>query len=503
MDDLFDSDVKERGEEHFSPEELSKMIQVHTQSTSSLQTHPENEEIQEVDKEEEKNQPQFNYQDHPHSELVDDQNLQNIIEEGKMDVVDITTISASDPDESFTVYSILVEVELPNGRVRWEVSRRFRQFNELHKALLRNWGGSSMGILPHFPSKAPFQNKNNQQLVHQRRLTLTKYLSELLQKRPDISGKSYEIHSFLETRSRLYGEGPIRKKILIPLPLNGHDVAQVSIGWKLFSLEPGYRVYFAVGKEDNTVRPIHTPKPEPMYEKPPPSSFIASTLAPNKEARFFYKEMEQCEEYKHPLAWEDIDPAHFDALLITGGYTQGVAYQVSNQSLQKLVVKFWKSHSFENSKVVGAIDRGTLVLSRSSFPETRHSVLYSYKTTALPKWIEKVSNYVANTFAPMDAASETDVSCSDQVRRVLSDPENLISGPSIIGKGTWFDDSNAFVVQDHNYFSGRWTGDIYLLIKKMIQHLESKHRKKNLTNGEHSDEEDEEHKEARKALVKI
>ena len=40
-----------------------------------------------------------------------------------------------------------------------------------------------------------------------------------------------------------------------------------------------------------------------------------------------------------------------------------------------------------------------------------------------------------------------------------------MAGPwTLSAKGTLFDNTNAFVVEDGNYVSGRWPGDAYLYV---------------------------------------
>jgi hypothetical protein len=49
--------------------------------------------------------------------------------------------------------------------------------------------------------------------------------------------------------------------------------------------------------------------------------------------------------------------------------------------------------------------------------------------------------------------------CEDEVRGFLSDPlSQMLDGPTTVLKGSAFDHSSAFVVQDGNYISARWPG---------------------------------------------
>jgi putative intracellular protease/amidase len=120
---------------------------------------------------------------------------------------------------------------------------------------------------------------------------------------------------------------------------------------------------------------------------------------------------------------------------------------------------------------LGAICHGVLVLARSRDPQTGKSALHGFRTTCLPKYMEK-SAYLLTGWKLGNYYRTYPAYVEDEVREALASPQDFLRGPfELLRRGTDADDGPAFVVEDGHYVSARWPGDAYLFAKTLLRHL--------------------------------
>jgi putative intracellular protease/amidase len=244
-------------------------------------------------------------------------------------------------------------------------------------------------------------------------------------------------------------------RILVPLPDNDFDITEVSVPWKLIT-RAGHSVTFST-------EAARTARGDPLLL----SGVIFGKLGAEEEAKAFYRELERAPEYNAPLRYRDIDPEAYDALLLPGGHAAGMRQYLGSSELQEKVALFWRT-----GKPVAAICHGVLLLARAQDPETSRALIASYRTTCLPKYMERLA-YLATFWKLKNYYRTYPAYVEDEVRAVLDRPaEQLVRGPFTLGdKGTAQNDAAAFVVEDGKYVSGRWPGDAYLLAKRLLARL--------------------------------
>ena len=244
-------------------------------------------------------------------------------------------------------------------------------------------------------------------------------------------------------------------RVLVPLPDNDFDITEVSVPWHLLT-RAGHSVVFAT-------EAARTPRGDPLLL----SGVVFGQLGAEPEAKSLYRELERAPEYLSPIRYRDIDPDTFDALLLPGGHAPGMRQYLGSAELQHKVCLFWKT-----GRPVAAICHGVLVLARAHDPETSHSVLWSYRTTCLPEYMERTA-YLATFWKVGKYYRTYPTFVEREVRAALERPdEQFVRGPvHLFSKGTANDDSAAFVVEDGKYVSARWPGDAYLLAKRLIARL--------------------------------
>jgi putative intracellular protease/amidase len=248
-----------------------------------------------------------------------------------------------------------------------------------------------------------------------------------------------------------------KQRILVPLPDRDFDVTEVAVPWHVLSAA-GRELVFATetGK---------TPAGDPLLLR----GVIFGQLGADPEPKRFYDELTQARAFIEPIAWADIEPASFDALLLAGGHAPGMRQYLGSEPLQRKVAEFWKL-----GRPVAAICHGVLVLARARDPETGKSLLARRRTTCLPKYLEALAYGL--TFWKLGRYYRTYPEyLEDEVRRALDDPaEQFVRGPINLGKrGSASDHRPALVVEDENYLSARWPGDAYLFAERFLTKLDA------------------------------
>jgi hypothetical protein len=202
----------------------------------------------------------------------------------------------------------------------------------------------------------------------------------------------------------------------------------------------------------------------------------------NAQARNAYAAMIADRNYGAPRRWDAVEASAFDGLLLPGGHrARGMRDYLESTTLQRIVCDF-----FEAQKPVAAICHGVLLAARSISPKTGRSVLYGYRTTALTWALENSAWKVARitrfwdpnyyrTYLEKTGEPEGYMSVQQEVTRALARPEDFLDVAKVepdfrrktsgLQRDSLNDARPAFVVQDRNYISARWPGDVHTFAK--------------------------------------
>lgn len=238
-------------------------------------------------------------------------------------------------------------------------------------------------------------------------------------------------------------------RVLIPLPDRDFDVTEVAVPWRALT-DAGHDAVFATERGGEA----------PRADRRLLDGVIFGKLGAYEEPKSFYAELTQTGRFRSPVAWTDLRPGDYDALLLPGGHAPGMRQYLSSAVLQSKVAEFWTL-----DRPVGAICHGVLVLARTHDPHTGRSVIADRKTTCLPKYMERGAYYLTawrlgRYYRTYRAYVE------DEVTAALASPGQFVRGPRTNRRGTATDHSSAFVVQDGRYLSARWPGDAYLFAER-------------------------------------
>jgi putative intracellular protease/amidase len=243
-------------------------------------------------------------------------------------------------------------------------------------------------------------------------------------------------------------------RVLVPLPDHDFDVTEVAVPWKLLT-EAGHAVVFAT---EEGGRPAADPR---LLD-----GVLFGQLGAEAEPKAFYRELEGDPAFARPIAWADVDPAAYGAMLLPGAHAPGMRQYLEGETLFAKVAAF-----AQTGRPLAAICHGVLVMARAKDPATGKSLLASRRTTCLPKYMERAA-WLVTAWKLGSYYRTYPVYVEDEVTRALDDEAQFVRGPRVLTKrGTRDDDTHAFVVEDGSYLSSRWPGDAYLFAKKLVQRL--------------------------------
>ncbi len=289
------------------------------------------------------------------------------------------------------------------------------------------------------------------------------------------------------------------KKIIIPLPNEDFDPSEVAIPWQLLR-QHGFTILFATpdGKAARADPMMLSGEGLDVWGWIPVIKkirLIGLVLRANKAARVAHQALLNDSNFQCPYSYAQLSVEKFDGLVLPGGHAQGVKPYLEDKTLQAFVADFFENKdSCDQHKPIAAVCHGVLVAARAISPSTNKSVLYGKKTTALTWALESSAWSLTKYFARfwdknyyrtyMESAGEPKGfwGVEQEIKRLLQSDEDFLDVPkgvddyAIKTSGVLRDSINnskpAWVVQDGNYFSARWPGDIHTMTLKFIQQFE-------------------------------
>lgn len=275
---------------------------------------------------------------------------------------------------------------------------------------------------------------------------------------------------------------PASARVLIPLPARDFDPTEAGVSWSVLS-GAGHRVSFATpdgAPAEGDLMMISGEGLDPWGFVPVLRRLrlVGLVLRADARGRAAYRRMVASDEFRHPITWDSIDPAVFDALVLPGGHrARGMRAYLESAKLQAVTAAF-----FAAGKPVGAICHGVLLAARARDPVSGRSVLYGRRTTALTWPLERAGWRIARitrfwdagyyrTYQEAPGEPAGYMSVQQEVTRNLASPADFHDVPeddphwrrrtSGTARDTPQDATPAFVVTDRNYVSARWPGDAH------------------------------------------
>ena len=249
------------------------------------------------------------------------------------------------------------------------------------------------------------------------------------------------------------------KKVLMPLPAKDFEPSEAAVPWKYLQ-QAGHQVTFATPSGE-----VATPDiPFLTGRGFGPLKVVIKT---NPAGRAAYAQMQKSEALQNPIAYDDIDPGDYAAVLLPGGHAKGVRVYVEAERLQDLVAGY-----FDEGKLVGAICHGVLVPARATSPRTGKSPLFGRKTTCLLPMQENLGWMATRLWMGDYFKTYADRTVRSEVEGALADPGDFRAGPLPLRMDSPTRLDAGFVVVDDNYVSARWPGDAHRFGKTFTELLD-------------------------------
>lgn len=281
--------------------------------------------------------------------------------------------------------------------------------------------------------------------------------------------------------------------VLMAMPQQDFDPTEVAVSWKVLT-RLGHQVTFATP----TGTPARADALMLTGESLDPWGFvpglrrmvaIGRPLRADRIARESHAEMISSAAFCAPIAWDAIDIAAADGLLLPGGHrARGMRPYLESERLQSVVVE-----AFALGIPVAGVCHGVLLAARSLDPATGKSVLHGRKTTSLTWALERTAWRIARvtrfwdrtyyrTYTEQPGEPTGYMSVQAEVTRALARPQDYCdvdpAAPNARMKRSgrhrdrFDDDRAAFVVEDGRYLSARWPGDVHTFAKRFAAMIE-------------------------------
>ncbi|WP_326838023.1 type 1 glutamine amidotransferase domain-containing protein [Amycolatopsis rhabdoformis] len=273
--------------------------------------------------------------------------------------------------------------------------------------------------------------------------------------------------------------------MLIPVPARDSDPSEVAVSRAVLA---GHTVVFATpeGAQATCDELMVTGEGLDLWSRVPglrKVTALGRVLRADDNARAAHRALLADASWQAPIRWADIELDDFDGLLLPGGHrARGMREYLESEVLKDVVVD-----AFRRDLPVGAICHGVLLAARSVDPETGRSVLHGRQTTALTWQLERTAWQLARrtrfwdpdyyrTYREEPGQPAGYMSVQQEVTRALARPEDFRDTTDRVqGSGrardTMTDARPAFVVEDGNYVSARWPGDVHTFAKAFAKRL--------------------------------
>lgn len=281
-------------------------------------------------------------------------------------------------------------------------------------------------------------------------------------------------------------------QLIMPLPSQDFDPTEVAVTWRILRAA-GHTVVFATpdGQRAYTdPRMVHGEGLDPWGWVPflKKIRLIGLVLRAESGARDAYRALEQDPHFLDPKRYDELRTTDYDGLVLPGGHARGMRPYLESRSLQTFVADFFESlNAAGQHKPVAAVCHGVLLAARSISSRTGKSVLYGRKTTALTWKLERSAWHLTKFWARFWDSTYYRTYSEDQgepagywsvemeIKRALAQDSDFCDVPqgaehhfrkaSGAVRDSLDDARAAWVVQDGNYISARWPGDVHTFAK--------------------------------------
>jgi putative intracellular protease/amidase len=286
----------------------------------------------------------------------------------------------------------------------------------------------------------------------------------------------------------------------MPLPNFDFDPTESALSWEIVK-NAGYEVEFATVDGARAFGDSMMLSGEgldpwgwiPLLKK---LRLIGLALRADRFGRSAYRAMEQDYNFLHPRKYCDLKVEDYGGILLPGGHAPLIKQYLEDETLQRFVADFFDATDARGQhRPIGAVCHGVILIARAISAKSGKSVLYGRKTTALTWALEqsawRLTKYFARFWDPnyfrtyMEKPGDPEAywSVESEIKRALEKEDDFVNVPdgcedhflktSGMSRDRLHDARPAHVVQDGNYISARWPGDVHTFAKKFVALMDS------------------------------
>lgn len=246
--------------------------------------------------------------------------------------------------------------------------------------------------------------------------------------------------------------------ILMPLSSEDYDPTEASVIWKMAS-RAGHAFEFATmdGKPA---------KADPRMITGDGLGPWKGLLRAREDAIAAQKEMSEHPSYRGPLAFSDINPDRYEAIVLHGGHAPGMRPYLESEVLQDVLRAFLKA-----GKPVAAICHGVVLLGRTK-DESGRSALYERRCTTLLRSQEMAAYNLTRLWLGTYYRTYPETTCQEEITGYLKSPDQFQEGPRPLFRDSPQKLQRGFAVQDGNILTARWPGDAYTFSTRFLTMLQ-------------------------------
>lgn len=281
-------------------------------------------------------------------------------------------------------------------------------------------------------------------------------------------------------------------KIIMPIPNDDFDPTEVAVSWKIMR-DAGHVVVFATpdgkpGRADPLMISGKGLDPWGWIPGLDKLRLFGLLLRADKHGRAAYTALEADPQFQAPCRYDELRTEDYDGMLLAGGHAKKMKAYLESPALQAFVADFFEATNAQGRpKPIAAVCHGVVLAARSVSKRTGKSVLFGRKTTALTWRQEQMAATLCKflvrywdadyyrTYTESAGEVRGYRSVEMEVKRALANESDFIDVPPNapdhfaktggLLRDTVTDARPAWVVQDGNYISARWPGDVHTFAK--------------------------------------
>lgn len=246
-------------------------------------------------------------------------------------------------------------------------------------------------------------------------------------------------------------------RVLLSIPNQDFDPTEAAVPWKILT-ENGVEVIVATPQGGIAAADSVTLTGKGL-------GLLRMVLQADARGRAAYDEFASavCNDTQ---AYSTLQSNDFDALILPGGHAPKMRSYLESTVLHRLIAEF-----FAQDKIVAAVCHGVVAAARAKNSDG-HSVLRNRRSTARTERMELFAWKRTRKRLGNHYRTYPEITVQQEVCQALGPNGEFLEGPPPLLRDTPDKPNRGFIVEDGNYLSARYPGDIHRLSYALLNRLQ-------------------------------